>query len=234
MKMPLTEQVRLLSGVDILEPLSQEELAQLGQRAPDIHLETEHVFVNPWDAGERLYILKRGKVQIYQMSAQGVEITLSIVESGNVFGEMALAGQRLSDIFARALEPSVVCIIKRADLERIILTHPEVGLRLMRRLSQMLREAEIRMAELVNKGVPARLASLILRLADNDGVMTREGIMLSTSYTHERLGTMIGAKRVAVSRAFNMLRQQGAVQAQGRHLHIKDAEALKRIAGEER
>jgi CRP/FNR family transcriptional regulator len=78
--------------------------------------------------------------------------------------------------------------------------------------------------------VPARLASLILRLADKEGVVTQESVMVPTRYTHERLGTMIGAKRVAVTRAFNQLRQVGAVEVKRRHIHIKDTEALKRIA----
>jgi CRP/FNR family cyclic AMP-dependent transcriptional regulator len=133
-------------------------------------------------------------------------------------------------VYVRALEPSVVCSIKREDFERILLSHPEVGLRLVRRLSERLREAEIRLAEIASKGVTARLASLILRLADNEGVVTREGVMVSARHTHERFGTMIGAKRVAVSRAFKLMRQAGALETTRRQILIKDTEALKRIA----
>jgi CRP/FNR family transcriptional regulator, cyclic AMP receptor protein len=229
MTMALDEQVRLLSLVDVLEPLSREVLEELGRRAPDTHLREGEIF-EPQEEGERLYVLKKGRVQIYELTSEGGETTLSVVEAGNIFGEMVLTGQSLSGMYARALELSVVCSLKRADLERIILSHPEVGLRLVRRLSEQLREAELRLGELANKGVPARLASLILRLADKEGVVTQESVMVPTRYTHERLGTMIGAKRVAVTRAFNQLRQVGAVEVKRRHIHIKDTEALKRIA----
>jgi CRP-like cAMP-binding protein len=139
---------------------------------------------------------------------------------------MVLTGQSFSGMYVRALEPSVVCSLKRADLERIILSHPEVGLQLARHLSERVRELEIRLAEIASKDVLARLASLILR----DGIVTREGVIVTTRYTHERFGTMIGAKRVAVSRAFNLLRQTGAVETSRRQILIKDTEALKRIA----
>ena len=231
MTMPLGEQVRLLSMVDIFEPLSPEELEEIGRRAPDVHLEEGRIFVAPWDTGERLYVLKRGRVQVYQLAPDGEEITLSVVEGGNIFGQMALTGQYLSGVYVRAMTPSVVCSLTRKDLEQIILNHPEVGLRLVRHLSRQLREAEVQMADLVHKGVPARLASLILRLIKSEGVMTKEGIMVPTNYTQEQLGTMIGAKRVAVTRAFNLLRQEGAVQVKQRQIHIKDMEALKHIAG---
>ena len=131
------------------------------------------------------------------------------------------------------MEPSVVCSLKRADIERIILSHPEVGLRLVRRLSERLRETEILLVELASKSVLARLASLILRIGAREGVITKEGIKIPTRYTHERLGTMIAAKRVAVTRAFNQLRQAGVVDVEQRHIHIKDEASLKRIADAE-
>ena len=69
------------------------------------------------------------------MAPNGEEITLSVIGGGNIFEEMALTGQQLSRVYARALEPSVVCSLKPADIERIILNTPEVGLRLVRLLS---------------------------------------------------------------------------------------------------
>ena len=233
MAMPLHEQVRLLSMVEVLEALSPEELKELGRRAPDTFLDQGEVFLMPQEEGERLFVLKKGRAQVYELDPNGEEITLSVVEGGNIFGEMALTGQQLSGVYARALEPSVVCSLKRADIERIILSHPEVGLRLVRSLSERLRDTEVRLAEIVNKSVLARLASLILRMADREGVVTKEGIMVPTRYTHERLGTMIAAKRVAVTRAFNQLRQAEAVEVEGRLIRIRDQEALRRIADEE-
>jgi CRP/FNR family transcriptional regulator, cyclic AMP receptor protein len=230
--MPITldDQVRLLSMVEVLEPLSSEELKELGRRAPDVQLEEGDILIEPQEDSERLFVLKKGRVQVYEVNSKGEETTLSVVDEGNIFGEMVLSGQRLSGVYARALEPSVVCSLKRADLERIILRHPEVGLRLVRRLSEQLREAEVRLGEITSKDVTARLASLILRLAESEGVVTGEDVMVPTRYTQERLGTMIGAKRVAVTRAFNHLRNARAVEVKRRHIHITDAEALKRIA----
>lgn len=231
MAMPLKEQVRLLSMVEVLEPLSQEELNELGRRCPDTFLEEGDIFHKPQEELETLYVLKKGRVQIYEMDPDnGEEITLSVVEGGNIFGEMAFTGQRLSGVHVRALEPSVVASLKRRDLEHIILSHPEVGLRLVRRLSEQLREAETRLADMTKKDVLARLASLIVRLADREGVVTRKGIKIPTRYTHERLGTMVGAKRVTVSRAFNRLRETGVVEVEQRHIIVRDMEALERIA----
>jgi CRP/FNR family transcriptional regulator len=230
-KMPLEEQVWLLSMVDIFEPLPQEELEEIGRRAPDIHVRQGGVFGTPDDRGERLYVLKRGRVQVYEVDDEGRELTLLVAEGGTVLGEMALTGQRLSGVYLRALEPSVVCTLRREDLEYLIRRNPEVGLRLVKLLSRRLRVTTTRLAEFAYKDVLSRLAAQILRLLGSEGGVSGEGYKIPTRYTHEQLATMIGSKRVAVSRAFAKLKEEGILELRDQRIHIADPEALKRIAG---
>jgi CRP/FNR family transcriptional regulator len=81
------------------------------------------------------------------------------------------------------------------------------------------------------KGVPARLASLILFLVQSEGIQVPGEIRIPTSYTHEHLGTMIGVNREAVTRAFGRLQDEGAVQIRRRLIYVEDVEALERAAG---
>ena len=90
MPMSLKEQIRLLSMVDIFGPLSPLEMEDLAKRSPDTFLEQDDVLYSPQDGIERLFILKKGRVQLYEVDRGGEEITLSVVEGGSVFGEMAL------------------------------------------------------------------------------------------------------------------------------------------------
>jgi CRP/FNR family cyclic AMP-dependent transcriptional regulator len=226
------EQIRLLSMVDLLEPLSREELEEFARRCLDTHVGRGESLYVPQERGERLFILKSGRVQVYEVGPEGREITLSVVEGGNILGEMVLTGQLSSGVYVRALEPSVLCSLRQRDLERLILGNPEVGLRLVRLLSERLRLAETRLAEFTHKNVAARLANQILRFVQSEGVVTREGhYRIPTRYTHQQLGTMIGAGRVAVSRAFADLREAGAVELRNRYIHVVDLEALRRAAG---
>src|SRR4051794_29091218 len=115
MPMSLQEQVRLLSMVDILGPLSPQELEDLAKHTPDTYLEKDDILYTPQDgpeSTERLFILKKGKVQVYLM-AEGDEITLSVIEDGSVFGEITLTGQSLQGLYVRALTPSVIASMKR-------------------------------------------------------------------------------------------------------------------------
>ena len=230
MPMSLQEQIRLLSMVDILGPLSEEEMNDLAKRCPDTHLEQGDVLYAPQDGTERLFILKQGRVQVYEVDRGGEEITLSVVEGGNVFGEMALTGQSLGGVYVRALASSTVVSLKREELEGLIMKKPEVGLRLVRELAERLHASEARYADIIGKDVPARLATLILTLVDSEGVVSSESYRIPTRYTHEQLASMIGCKRVAVTRAFSRLKEAGAVQLKDRHIIVKDLVTLKDLA----
>ena len=230
MPMSLAEQVRLLSMVDIFGPLSPGEMEDLAKRTPDTFLERGDVLYSPQDGADRLFILKKGRVQVYEVDRGGEEITLSVIEGGAVFGEMALTGQKLEGLYVRALVPSTVVSLGRDDLEGLIMKKPEVGLRLVRDLAERLHASEARYAGIVGKDVPARLATLILTLVDSEGLVTSESYRIPTRYTHEQLASMIGCKRVAVTRAFSRLKEVGAVELKERHIVVKDLGILKGLA----
>jgi len=105
-----------------------------------------------------------------------------------------------------------------------------VGLRLVRDLAERLHASEARYADIIGKDVPARLATLILRLVDSEGLVSSESLRIPTHYTHDQLASMIGCKRVAVTRAFSRLKEAGAVQLKARHIIVKDIDALKNLS----
>ena len=225
------EKIRLLSMVDVLEPLSEEELEEFSWRVPDIHVEQGEIFYTPGDRSEALFMLKRGRVRIYKVAPDGWEFTLAVVEAGTMFGEMALTAQRLREAYAEAVEPSDICVLKSEDLERIVRSNPDVGLRMIRVLSERLRVCETRLEDIGLKEVPARLANLVLQLAESEGVMTSDGPKIPTHYTHRQLATMIGSSRETVTRAFTKLQESGAVELRRRRIYVKDIEVLERAAG---
>ena len=110
------------------------------------------------------------------------------------------------------------------------MTKPEVGLRLVRDLAQRLHDSEARYADIVGKDVPARLATLILTLVDSEGVVSSESYRIPNHYTHDQLASMIGCKRVAVTRAFRKLKEGGAVELKDRRIVVKDKDALQDMA----
>jgi len=228
-----SEQIRLLTLVDIFEPLSKDEIEAIQWKHLNTSVAEGETFYTPMDLCETLFVLQRGRVRLYRATPQGREFTIAVVGSGTVFGEMALTGQRLRNSYAEALEESEVSAMCRADVERLILDRPRVGLQLVHLLSERLTTHEVRMEDMALREVPARLARLLLLLVENDGIRTSAGYEIATRYTHQQLGTMIGANREAVTRAFARLREFGTVEIRRRYIHVEDIEELRRAAEDE-
>src|SRR5215208_8492 len=228
------QQIKLLSQVDIFESLPKEELRDvlrdLPQRNVEINLGAGEVFYTPRQPDGKLFILKQGRVRIYKMESSR-EFTLEVIDAGTVFGEVAFTPHAFRESYAEAMEPSILLAMDRADVERLIQQKPRVGLRMISLLSERLDYYETRMEDVTLKGVPARLASLILFLIESEGVQVPGEIRTPTRYTHEHLGTMIGANREAVTRAFGRLQDEGALQIRRRLIYVDDVEALERAAG---
>ncbi len=148
------DDVRTLSLVDVFEGLSQEEIEEITWKDLRTRVEPGETFYTPMDLSETLFVLRKGRVRIFKATPEGREFTLAVVESGTVFGEMALTAQRLRNSYAQAMEGSEVAVLCRADVERLIMEKPRVGLQLVHLLGDRLVAYETRLEDLGLKEVP--------------------------------------------------------------------------------
>jgi len=227
--------VRLLSLADVLEPLSGEELAELAERCPAFAVEDGKDFYDPEKHDSGLFLILEGRVRVCTSTPAGKRTTLELLGSGTVFWARRLEALQAHAAHAQAVGPTVVAFMGRDELDRFILAKPEVGLRMMDLLAERLGSTSERLAEVANKEVVARLAGQILRLVESEGVVDRRGgYGLPTAYTHEELGTMVGAGREAVTRALGQFQDEGVVELVSRRIRVRDPEQLRRIAERQR
>jgi CRP/FNR family transcriptional regulator, cyclic AMP receptor protein len=226
------ELAELLSWVEFLEPLSEEEQGWLTGRLTCTTLEANETFVvGPEEHAERMVLVLRGQLQVYESDSSGRELTLAVLEGGTSVGATGLVPRAPRELCVRVLEPAVLCYLERGDLERLARSKPEVGLGLARMLAERLVWMEARWADLSAKEVPGRLASVLLLLIESEGVVTPEGYRIPTRYTHGQIASMIGANRETTTRAFGKLHEDGGVQLRERYIYVVDVEALKRASG---
>jgi CRP-like cAMP-binding protein len=158
-----------------------------------------------------------------------------MVEAGTVVGHTGFVPRLSRALRIEALQPSILLVLEWEGFEDLVFRNPEVGIKTIRLLSERLAVCEGRLSDMVRKEVPARLAGLILRLSEHQGVITRDGSRrIPTHYTHQQLASMLGANRESVTRAFRRLREAGAVEIKGRQIYVTDADALERLANAER
>ncbi len=218
------KQIRLFADLpaDTLERLDRVAGMQAVKRRQPIYL--------PGDLGDAVYLLKSGRVKISRLSPGGKELTLAILEPGEIFGETdALQGAPRDEV-AEALEDTVLCIVPRSEFEALLQRTPGLALRLTKLIGLRLRRIESRVEDLVFRDVPTRLAHLLLDLARDLGVEDQRGLLLRARFSHRDLANLIGSTRETVSLTLGEFRREGLVETEGRQMIIRNREGLARLA----
>jgi CRP/FNR family transcriptional regulator, cyclic AMP receptor protein len=214
-----------LSETDIFQDLTPADIQHVAAMSAMTTCHRGRIFFTPNETGEVLFILKAGSVVLYRITDDGRRIVIGTVGAHSIFGEMALLGQDMSDTYAEALEDCTLCVMSRADVIRLIERYPSIAIRLLDRMAQRLREAEDRMADVVYRPVPARVAGVLLRLAGAD-----ETVRVS----HQDLAELAGAQRETVTRTLGQFKAGGLVELERMHVRIIDRTGLETAAAESR
>ena len=171
------------------------------------------------DRAEVLFLLKRGRVQLYRLTPAGKRLDLTTLKPGTFFGEMPLVGETLRHTFAEAVEDALICVMSRSDIERLMRTRSEVALRMIEVLSRRLALCESRLEEMAYRSVPARIAAVLLRLTQG-----QNGEVVSI--THQELGDMIGALRESVTKVLDDFQREGLVELGRGRIILSDVAGL--------
>jgi CRP-like cAMP-binding protein len=219
-----SEKFGYLQMVDVFQDLTEAEIEEIDRATTMSACRKGKIFYMPEDTTEVLFLLKQGRVQLYRISPDGKKLVIATIGPGSIFGEMALIGQGMHNTFAESIEECVLCVMSRDDVEQLLMSKPMVALRIFEVMGRRLREAETRLEEIATKGIPARLASLLLQLEEEKGSDTIVGL------THQDLGEQIGTYRETTTQTLNSFKAQGLIEIGRKRITILDHEALERVA----
>lgn len=215
----LTKRDYLLT-MDVFRDLPPEQITMIEHATVMRTIPKGQVIYSQEDRAEALFLLKRGRVSIYRLTAGGKRLELATIGPKAFFGEMPLLGESLRHAFAEAAEESLLCVMSRADVERLIREQPSVALRMIEVLGKRLAGTETRLEELAYRSAPARIAAVLLRLTEG-----REGTEVAV--THQEIGDMIGALRETVTKILDEFQADGLVELRRGHVLLRDPERLR-------
>jgi CRP-like cAMP-binding protein len=212
---PLEEpslKLNLLSMIDIFRDLSQEEIQEIQGMLDMFTCKKGQVLYRSEEEAEVLFLLKRGKVEVYYLTAEGKRLIIETIGPGTFFGEMPLTAQSMHQTFAEAVEDSLLCVLSRWDLERLLLRKPKIALRLVDSLSRRLEETRTKLEDATFRNATARVCRALLRLA--------QGTSELSGLTHQELAESTGLYRETVTNVLNRLQAQGLVELGKRKIVI--------------
>lgn len=218
------DKLAYLTMFDLFQDLNASEQAHLDYITHMSTTNAGRIFYTPGETGEVLFLLKKGRVNLYRMTPDGKKIIVATLEPGAVFGEMAMIGSGMHNTFAEAADECLLCVMSRHDVERMVMQTPKVGLRLIEGMGRRLQAVETRLEEVAFKSIPARLAGLLLRLSEQQNNRT------VTGYTHQDLAEMLGTYRETTTQSLNQFQGQGLIEIGRKRIKLLDPAGLQALA----
>ena len=169
------------------------------------------------DAGDTCYIVRVGQARAVREHTDGRSITLATFGPGEIFGELAMFDEERRSATVEALQETEAAAILGSDMRRLLRAHPDIAVKLLRALSQRLRETNERLARQSFQTVQSRVASVLAELvaaARSEGA--GEADVLITA-TQADLAQLAGSSRESASRFLAVLERAGIItQGRGR------------------
>ena len=222
-----------LSEVAIFQDLSAEQMEALGRAAPMRQVEAGTTFYRPEDPTEVVFILKKGRVKVYQLSTDGRALTIHVYEAGSIFGEMPLMGQNMQASYAEALTPCTLCVMSRDHVKQLMFGDPRIAMRIAEVLSTRLADIENRLVDFAFRRVPERVARMLLQLVQPHRGLLLRSHRMEVRYTHEELADMVGTTRETTTKLLNEMRVRGWVKLERGRITLLDTNGLQHVASGE-
>ncbi len=165
-----------------------------------------------------VYLIKRGKVRITRLTADGKEVTVAVLGAGDIFGEETLFDDQPRTTHAVCMEECLLCLAKADDLFALISADPVLALNVAKILNDRLGDASATMEDLAYAKVPDRIVHLFERLAAEHGTRTTAGVVVDIRLTHADIASLIGSTRETVSVEMANLVKAGRIAYDGKQI----------------
>ena len=170
------------------------------------------------DLTDSLYIVISGRLKVMMSDADGKEVILSILGSGEFFGEMGLIDDSPRSASVVAIEPCELLCVNKRDFNRCLADNFEMAMAVMRGLVKRLREADRKIGSLALLDVYGRVARLLFDMAEDVNGQK----VVTKRLPKQDIAKMIGASREMVSRVMKDLQRGGFIEMRGATIVLRD------------
>ena len=219
----VTAKIGYLSSIEIFAGLTDARLQWIKETTTMFTCPRGGMIYTPGETGEVAFLLKRGLVQLYQLSPEGKRLVVGMLPPGAFFGDMPLLGQTMADTYAEAARECLICAMGQGDLEALLLAEPRVALRTLAVVGRRVNEQRVVLGEGVFKSVPGRVSSLLRLATDARGNTI-------TGFSHQDLADMAGIARETMTHTLNEFAHIGAIELKRLVVTLRNHEMLDALA----
>ncbi len=221
----MPDKIWFLRRLNLFEGMSEADIEAISRQLRERRCPAHRPLVT--DSGDRVYLVKAGRVRLYHLTAEGQEVTTAVLAPGQLFGLGSLFGDDSAATHAEPLEESWVCEAGAQDFLNILARHPLLMARVVMVMARQIFHLEQTIESIASQPVGRRLAGLLLSMQES-GQPVPGGVLLPRT-SQDQLAKLIGTTRESVSRTLADWRRERLIAAQGRRIVILEPSRLRRL-----
>lgn len=222
------DKLALLGSADLFKGFAEADLRRLGEMCNFHQYEKGVTVFSPETRSQDLYLLLRGKVRIVNYSLSGREVAYATAGAGDYFGELSAIDGEVRSATVATLEPSLMAIFAQADFHDMLRTYPAIAVKLLKKLTRLVRTSNERIMDLATLSAYQRVYSELLKLLKPDPVRAGSWLIYPLP-TQAAIAAQASTTRETVARVVSQLTHSGLAERKGRTLYVRDPDKLRQM-----
>jgi len=224
------DKIQYLSQFNLLHSLSMEDLIEMDQLTSITTIPKNTFIQTPETFSEGLYFVKKGKVRLYKLNAEGKQFTSDILNKGNVFGEMDIISFGTRDNYIETIEESHICLMNKERFESFLIQRPRFMMKLLKVLSDRIIGMSHLTQNLALGNLHDKILYALMKLSDQFGLTSKdEYYRIDFPLSHQEIANLVGATREAVTVALQELVKEEVIKTGFKTIYIHREKLWKEI-----
>ena len=181
----------------------------------------------PEEVYNKIYFILNGKVKIGTFRDNEKEIVTAILQTGDVFSEMSILGEKIRKDFAISTTDCTLVAFTKSELNVLMKNHSALSILMMRIMNERVIEMEDRLESLIFKDSRTRILEFLISRIEKSGQRIGYEWVLRNFITHQDIASLTSTSRQTVTMILNDLRNNNIIQFDRKRLLVRDLDKLK-------
>ncbi len=172
-----------------------------------------------------VYFILSGYVRIGHYLEDGMMITNAMLTRGEMFGELALAGEETRSEFALSIEDSTIFVVSVSEMGALMSSDSGLSSQVLKLMGLRLMILEWRFRLLKFKDARTRVVEFI-RDAAWRGKKVGCETLIQFNLNHRDIASMVGTSRQTVNTVLNELKKKNLIKFNRKSILVRNIETL--------
>ncbi len=223
------QESQLLKNIPLFSELDDYDLQRIADLMVTKKYKKNNLIIFEDDLGSNLFFIKSGRVKISGISHEGGEAIFSILGEGEFFGELSLIDGLPRSATVTSIDDVELWVLHRGDFLEMLEKYPQIAITLLKELARRIRRSDMQIKSLSLKDARGRVASTLIRLAEDIGVVRGGKVVIQELPLQRDLANIAGTSRETISRVIKKLEDEGHLVKTENSLVFNDFNDFKRM-----